>query len=93
MSQAPVDPTTTEAWSRLTRLADGFTPDLRVSGALASADAWKGVVLDGALKDRGMVSFANVLTPADAEAIRAYVIERSNWTKANLADSAAPMGR
>ena len=33
------------------------------------------------------------LTPADAEAIRAYVIERSNWTKANLADTAAPMGR
>jgi glucose-6-phosphate isomerase len=29
VSQAPVDPTATEAWSRLTRLADGFTPDLR----------------------------------------------------------------
>ena len=27
------------------------------------------------------------------EAIRAYVIERSNWTKANLPDTAAPMGR
>ena len=51
------------------------------------------MILDGALKDRGMVSFANVLTPADAEAVRAYVIERSNWTKANLADSTAPMGR
>jgi quinohemoprotein ethanol dehydrogenase len=74
-------------------IGNGFTPDLRVSGALANADAWKGVVIDGMLKDRGMVSFANVLTPADAEAIRAYVIERSNWTKANLADSAAPMGR
>ena len=47
----------------------------------------------GALKDRGMVSFAKVLTPADVEAIRAYVIDRSNWTKANLADTAAPMGR
>jgi quinohemoprotein ethanol dehydrogenase len=74
-------------------IGNGFTPDLRVSGALANADAWKGVVIGGALKDRGMVSFANVLTPADAEAIRAYVIERSNWTKANLADSSAPMGR
>ncbi|MGH6632380.1 MAG: PQQ-binding-like beta-propeller repeat protein, partial [Sphingopyxis sp.] len=74
-------------------IGNGFTPDLRVSGTLANADAWKGVVIGGALKDRGMVSFANVLTPADAEAIRAYVIERSNWTKANLADSAAPMGR
>ena len=74
-------------------IGNGFTPDLRVSGTLANAEAWKSVVIDGALKDRGMVSFAKVLTPQDAEAIRAYVIERSNWTKANLADSAAPMGR
>jgi quinohemoprotein ethanol dehydrogenase len=74
-------------------IGNGFTPDLRVSGTLANADAWKGVVLDGMLKDRGMVSFAKVLTPADAEALRAYVIDRSNWTKANLADSSAPMGR
>ena len=29
MTEAPVDPTTTEAWSRLTALADGFAPDLR----------------------------------------------------------------
>jgi glucose-6-phosphate isomerase len=29
VSQAPVDPTATEAWSRLTALADGFAPDLR----------------------------------------------------------------
>lgn len=74
-------------------IGNGFTPDLRVSGTLANAEAWKSVVIDGALKDRGMVSFARVLTPQDAEAIRAYVIERSNWTKANLADSTAPMGR
>ena len=36
---------------------------------------------------------ARVLTPADAEAIRAYVIERSNWTKANLPEATAPVGR
>jgi glucose-6-phosphate isomerase len=29
VSEAPVDPTSTEAWSRLTKLADGFSPDLR----------------------------------------------------------------
>ena len=29
MSQAPVDPTSTEAWSRLAVLAKGFEPDLR----------------------------------------------------------------
>jgi quinohemoprotein ethanol dehydrogenase len=74
-------------------IGNGFTPDLRVSGALGNADAWKAVILDGALKDRGMVSFARVLTPADAEAIRAYVIERSNWTKANLPEATAPVGR
>jgi len=39
------------------------------------------------------VSFAKVLSPADAEALRAYVIDRSNWTKANLPDASAPMGR
>ena len=74
-------------------IGNGFTPDLRVSGTLANADAWKSVIIDGALKDRGMVSFAKVLTPQDAEALRAYVIDRSIWTKANLADSTAPMGR
>src|SRR3546814_7210072 len=73
--------------------SNGFTPDLRVSGTLANADAWKSVIIDGALKDLGMVSFAKVLTPADAEAIRAYVIDRSNWTKANLPDASAPVGR
>jgi glucose-6-phosphate isomerase len=29
VSEAPVDPTSTEAWSRLTALAQGFEPDLR----------------------------------------------------------------
>ncbi|HEX3929587.1 MAG TPA: glucose-6-phosphate isomerase [Nocardioides sp.] len=29
MSQAPVDPTSTEAWAGLSTLADGFAPDLR----------------------------------------------------------------
>jgi quinohemoprotein ethanol dehydrogenase len=74
-------------------IGNGFTPDLRVAGSLGEAEAWRVVVLDGALKDRGMVSFARVLAPADADAIRAYVAERSNWTKANLSDSTRPMGR
>jgi quinohemoprotein ethanol dehydrogenase len=74
-------------------IGNGATPDLRISGTLANADAWKSVILDGALKDRGMVNFGQVLTPADAEAIRAYVIDRSTWTKANLSDMAQPFGR
>ena len=74
-------------------VGNGFTPDLRISATLASAEAWSDVVIGGALKSRGMVGFANVLKPADAEALRAYVIERSNWTKANLARETAPVGR
>ena len=74
-------------------VGNGFTPDLRISATLDTAETWNAVVLDGALKSRGMVGFANVLKPADAEAIRAYVIERSNWTKANLPRESAPVGR
>ncbi|MDF0545829.1 PQQ-dependent dehydrogenase, methanol/ethanol family [Sphingobium sp. H39-3-25] len=56
----------------------GVLPELRWSGVPADADAWKSVVIDGALQDNGMVSFARDLTPQDAEAIRAYVVSRAN---------------
>jgi quinohemoprotein ethanol dehydrogenase len=39
---------------------------------------WMGIVLGGLHRDKGMVSFAEVLTPAEAEAIQAFVIERAN---------------
>lgn len=48
-------------------------PDLRYSGALTSADTFRMIVIDGALKDNGMVSFSNRLSPAEAETIRGYV--------------------
>ena len=54
-------------------MSSGVLPDLRRSGALADKDAWHGIVIGGALKDRGMVSFAKWITPAQAEAVRAYV--------------------
>lgn len=54
-------------------LSANVTPDLRRSGALASADAWRSVVIDGALSDRGMVSFKASIAPAEAENIRLYV--------------------
>jgi quinohemoprotein ethanol dehydrogenase len=57
-------------------------PDLRRSGLLTDADAWETVTLAGSLEDRGMVGFAEVLTPAEAEAIRYYVIKRANEDKA-----------
>jgi len=59
-------------------VAGGVLPDLRWSPLNRSEQAWREVVIDGARKDRGMVSFAAVLSPADAEAIRAYVIKRAN---------------
>ena len=57
--------------------SSGVLPDLRRRATLADADAWRGVIIDGALQDRGMRSFARWLSPADAEAIRGYVAQRA----------------
>ena len=59
-----------------------LVPDLRRSGELADGAAWAIIVHGGALKDRGMVSFANVLDPQQIESIRLYVIKRANEDKA-----------
>jgi len=56
----------------------GVLPELRRSPVPADANAWQAVVLGGALQDRGMVSFKKDLTPADVEAVRAYVVARAN---------------
>lgn len=56
-------------------------PDLRRSGALGDAKTWQTVVHGGALKANGMVSFANVMSAADAENVRQYVIKRANEDK------------
>jgi quinohemoprotein ethanol dehydrogenase len=57
-------------------------PDLRRSALIADSQAWASVVHDGALRDQGMVSFANVLSAPQIEAIRHYVIKRANEDKA-----------
>jgi quinohemoprotein ethanol dehydrogenase len=67
----------------------GVLPNLQASGALGNADAWKSILIDGALKDNGMVSFARVLTPAQAESIRHYVIDEANWGAKNLPKAGA----
>ncbi|WP_150293225.1 PQQ-dependent dehydrogenase, methanol/ethanol family [Sphingobium estronivorans] len=54
-------------------LSANVTPDLRRSGVLTDKATWQSVVIDGILSERGMVSFRNSLTPADAESIRLYV--------------------
>jgi quinohemoprotein ethanol dehydrogenase len=65
--------------------SDGFSrgmfPDLRYSGAIHSAEAFKAIVVDGALAQNGMVSFAKALQPNEPEAIRAYVVARANELK------------
>jgi quinohemoprotein ethanol dehydrogenase len=56
----------------------GVVPDLRSTLAIQSADKFNPIVLGGALKDSGMVSFAEVLKPEETEAIRAYIVGRAN---------------
>jgi PQQ-dependent dehydrogenase (methanol/ethanol family) len=58
-------------------LSRGMFPDLRYSPALGSQSAFAQVVLDGVRAQNGMVSFAQALTPEDAEAVRAYVVARA----------------
>jgi quinohemoprotein ethanol dehydrogenase len=43
----------------------------------ASAQAWLAIVRDGALQSNGMVGFGQDLSNEQAEAVRAYVIERA----------------
>ncbi|WP_321396131.1 PQQ-dependent dehydrogenase, methanol/ethanol family [Emcibacter sp.] len=62
----------------------GVLPDLRYSDALHD-DLWYDIVLDGVLKENGMVSFADVLDKEKADIIRAFVIERAHVLKAEKA--------
>jgi len=58
--------------------SSGLVPNLRYSKITTSADAWRSVVLDGALAKQGMPNFGNALDSETAEAIRAYVISEAN---------------
>jgi len=60
----------------------GLLPDLRRSALLADRAAWSSVVHDGALRGRGMVGFAPVLSAEQVDGIRHYVIRRANEDKA-----------
>ena len=61
-----------------------YLPDLQTSPMILSDLAFKTVVLDGALAGDGMVSFAKFLTPDQAEAIRAYIIQESRKNQQRL---------
>ena len=62
-------------------VAGGITPDLRYSSIPNSKESFSDVVLGGALKANGMASWAPVLSPEDAEAVRAYIIHRAHQTQ------------
>jgi glucose dehydrogenase/mono/diheme cytochrome c family protein len=47
-------------------------PDLRRSAALRDGGLWHKIVIGGALEPMGMASFRTILTPEQAEAVRAY---------------------
>jgi len=51
---------------------------------------WFGVVLDGMLKQAGMVAFAKELSRQDASAIREYVIYRANQSLAESSNQKKP---
>ena len=74
-----------------------YLPDLRRSAMIKDAESWKSVVLDGALAQNGMVSFAPYLNAKEAEDIRAYVIteaqRQQKLDQAGLGGAAAKAGR
>jgi quinohemoprotein ethanol dehydrogenase len=61
-----------------------IVPDLRRSGFLTSPEGWQAVVIGGALASRGMISWKEFLTPAQAEAVRVFVGERARSLKLDL---------
>jgi quinohemoprotein ethanol dehydrogenase len=66
-----------------------IVPDLRRSGFLTSPGGWQAVVIGGALASRGMISWKEFVTPAQAEAVRAFVGERARSLKLDLDHKAA----
>ena len=62
-------------------LSAGVVPDLRRSATISDPAVWRDVVLGGLLEANGMVSFAKILQPDDAEAVRAYVVSQARLLK------------
>jgi hypothetical protein len=58
-------------------------PDLNYTMALNNAPLFKAIVIDGALRENGMMPFNKSLTAQDAEAIRSYLTYRANELKKN----------
>ena len=74
-------------------ISGGVIPDLRYSALIGDPAAFKDVVLNGARKSQGMVSFAGVLKEADAETIRAYLITEAQAEYASLHPGRQPAAK
>jgi PQQ-dependent dehydrogenase (methanol/ethanol family) len=74
-------------------ISGGVIPDLRYSTLIGDPAGFKDVVLHGARKTQGMVSFAGVLKDADAENIRAYLITEAQAEYAALHPGQQPAGK
>ena len=66
-------------------------PDLRYAAALNNDALFRSIVIDGALQNNGMVSFADQLSAEDAEAIRAYMVSLANAAKDTQTAAAQPV--
>jgi alcohol dehydrogenase (cytochrome c)/quinohemoprotein ethanol dehydrogenase len=62
-------------------VSGGVLPDLRHSTALRDAALWASIVRKGTLVANGMIAFGEEVSAGDAEAVRAYVIERANESR------------
>lgn len=62
-------------------IGTSVTRDLRRAGSLGDAKMWNQIVIGGALKDNGMVSWKQVMSAQQAENLRLYVINRANEDK------------
>ena len=58
-------------------IGGGVVADLRYMNT-QKHQMWQGIVLGGLHRDKGMVSFAGVLSAEEANAIQAYVIDRAH---------------
>lgn len=63
-------------------VSSGVIADLRYSPMNLTAESWRAVVGEGNLKEKGMVSFAEVMDAAQIEAIRAYIVAQAHILKA-----------
>ena len=68
-------------------ISSGVLPDLRWSAITGNADAWNGVVMEGNLSSNGMVSFADVLSAEEADAVRAYILNQAYFAVNNSGGS------